>query len=260
MFVGVSTWDFSSRGVSYDPDAANIFSRMTAPQSEARMSLINDAVVNMKDEGIWPNLDIFHVSASADSQSGRINWINGSYTLVAVNAPVHQVDRGFTGDGATSYLRNGYNTSTAAKLLQNSNTHGVVTLTKQLANRGDYGTSSNLIGSQSTSDNALFVKDMTASFNFSTITTSVKSHNTVSRNSSGSFDVYKDGAYVSSVTVSSSARENLEWYMCGYNNGGTLVGTTRQVAAMYAGGNLTSTQIAALNTILDTYFTGVGIS
>ncbi len=85
-------------------DAAALFARFTTPPSAARAGLINNLILALVQSDVWPKLDALYIMAAADSQAAKLNWIANQYNLTEVNAPTFTADRGFAGDGATSYL------------------------------------------------------------------------------------------------------------------------------------------------------------
>ena len=93
-----------------DPDAAAFASAMSVAPSAARVALIDAFVRAIKAGGLWARLDVLYLIAAHDEQAGRVNLMApGHYTCTAVNSPSFVADRGFAGDGATSYLSTGLN-------------------------------------------------------------------------------------------------------------------------------------------------------
>lgn len=88
----------------YDPDAQAYFAAMTVQPSAARKDLINALIVGLKADGIWPRIQWLSLLASHSEQAGRLNIKTPAQIASAVNSPVFTVDRGFAGDGATTYL------------------------------------------------------------------------------------------------------------------------------------------------------------
>lgn len=112
--LAVSPWRLLNRnGISYDPTASALFSRMTVQPSSQRKALINDLIVAGKAKSFWAKLDALWVHAAHDAQAGRLNWIADIYNCVPVMAPVFTVDRGYMGDGSSSYLDTKFNPATA---------------------------------------------------------------------------------------------------------------------------------------------------
>lgn len=118
-------------GVVYDASSLLIFSAFSTPPDTARKALINTVVLALKAAGVWALLDFLHVLAAADSQAALINWKNpGTFNAGLVNAPAFVADRGFTGNGTTSYVSSNFNPSTAGgQFVRDSAYYGFWSLT-----------------------------------------------------------------------------------------------------------------------------------
>ena len=99
--------------VSYSAAALAIFAAFTTPPTTARKGLINTCVNSLTSAGVWAKLDALHMLAAADSQAAIVIGTTGSYNLTAINSPAFVADRGFTGNGSTSYLDSGFNPTIA---------------------------------------------------------------------------------------------------------------------------------------------------
>lgn len=106
----IPAWALAMMEELFVPEAESlaIYAAFTTPPTQARKVLIDKAVKALKAEGIWSKLDGLWLTAAADSQAAKVNWIDpGTYDLTAVNSPTFTADRGYQGDGATSYLDTG---------------------------------------------------------------------------------------------------------------------------------------------------------
>jgi hypothetical protein len=114
-------------GPSYDAAAVALFARMSVQPSSGRKTLINQRIVAGKLKSFWAKLDALWVHAAHDAQAGRLNWLTGSYDCLPINNPTFTVDRGYMGDGSSSYLDTGFNPTTAVTphYAQDSGSHGV---------------------------------------------------------------------------------------------------------------------------------------
>ncbi len=101
-------------GAPYEAEAVALFARFTTPPTAARKRVINTLIKALKTAGIWGKLDCLYVMAAADAQAARRNWIADVYNLTPVASPVFAADRGYTGDGSSSYLDTSFIPSTAA--------------------------------------------------------------------------------------------------------------------------------------------------
>ncbi len=112
-------------GGGYTPansEAAALFARFTTPPTNARKALIDALVGSLKTAGVWAKLDALYLFAAADAQAARQNWVQDLYNATAVSSPTFTSDRGYTGDGAASYVDSNFNPSTAvaAKFVRDS--------------------------------------------------------------------------------------------------------------------------------------------
>lgn len=95
--------------INFDPDALALINRMNPMPDLARQNQINNFFIGLKTDGNYNKLDYLYFLAAHSAQAATLNWISTSYTLVPVASPVFEVDRGYTSDGAASYLKTGYN-------------------------------------------------------------------------------------------------------------------------------------------------------
>lgn len=132
----------AGRADTLDPAAAALMARMTTPPVPARAVAINALVVALKAAGAWGRLDVLYVMAAADAQAAGLNWKDSAYPLTPVNAPTFTADRGYTGNGSSSYLTTGFDPSAAPAgmvLAQNDACIGVYTLTDSASNGYEAG-------------------------------------------------------------------------------------------------------------------------
>lgn len=99
---------FMFKGTNFDPSARALFSRMSVQPSQVRKRHINRLIVQLKAAGVWSKLDALYLIAAHDAQAARLNWVQDAFNLTAVNAPTFTADRGYAGDGSTSYLDTGF--------------------------------------------------------------------------------------------------------------------------------------------------------
>lgn len=114
-------------GSAFDPLATSLFSHMSVQPDYVRKDLINDRFRAGKVKSFWPKLDALWVHAAHDPQAGRLNWLGDIYNCIPVNNPVFTADRGYMGDGSSSYLDTQFNPSMAVspKYTQDSGSVGI---------------------------------------------------------------------------------------------------------------------------------------
>lgn len=95
----------------YEAESLALFARMTGgTPTEELKELINKTIKDIKDAGIWSNLDWLYIVGLHTEQASTLNWISNQYNLIAVDSPQWDAGTGFTGNG-TSYLKNGWKES-----------------------------------------------------------------------------------------------------------------------------------------------------
>lgn len=183
-------------------EAAAVVARFTTPPTNARKLLIDNLVGSLKTGGVWSKLDAFYMLAAADAQSSLLNWVSTSFNLTAVNSPVLEVDRGYTGDGTTSYLDTGFNPTTAvgAKFTQNSASFGIYSRTN-LNNAGAASNDGGALNSQIARQGAV-------------------SGNALGRANTGVGILIGGGAYPGDICWSRTAAGVWEGYAQGVDSGG----------------------------------------
>lgn len=243
-------------GVIYDPDASALFARFTTPPTDARKTLINNLIVSLKAAGVWAKLDALYVTAAADSQAARRNWIADQYNLTAVNAPTFVADRGYTGNGSSSYLDTGFNPTTASspKFTQNSANMGLWSRTNTTGvNSWDFGN----VGSYFVRANAIDVVQGSINNNANPKTLGAyPGHNGWSRTTSLAWKGYRNGSEtISETNWASAALVNANFRMGGIDNSNWGI---QQIATGYFGSSLTGAEETALHAALNTYLQAVG--
>jgi hypothetical protein len=88
---------------------------MTPEPDGARKVVIDTLVKTLVSAGVWNALDAFYVFAAHSRAPALINWKNpGTFNAAEINGLItFTTDRGFTPNGATSYVDSGFNPSTA---------------------------------------------------------------------------------------------------------------------------------------------------
>lgn len=235
---------------------ARISSKPTGP----RTRLIDGLVRSLKLSGVWPLLDALYVMAAADAQTAKLNWITGTYDLTAVAAPTFAADRGYTGDGSSSYLDTGFNPTTAPspKFTQNSGSlilWSRTNLPNGADNSGDFGRENSRIGRfLSTSGMAMGRINMASTLN-SMAAGAYPGMISWSRTSSAAWASYAAGVLVNSGTDASAALTNGTLRVCAWTAGSFGV---NQLAAAAIGSSFTAAQHAAFKSSLQTYLTAIG--
>lgn len=248
-------------GDGFPPAALALFARMSPTPSPARKVLISQTIAALTIAGVWQKLDMLQVYAADAQANALLNWISSSYNASVVNSPTFTADRGFTSvSGTSSYVASGYTPSSGPKWGQNDHTFGRWMRTGPGGAGMDFGAyeTATLKSATIRSDAGGNYAVGDSGTEQSVFANSIGSVVGV-RSASGSFDIYKNGAFVTNVSAVSRVGTTLEMFVGAYNLDG-VAGTysPNQIGAVWAGQALNSTEIAALHTALQNYMTGVG--
>lgn len=257
-----------SPAVSMPAEATALIARMTTTPSTGRQALIGNLIAALKNAGVWPKLDAFYVHAAHDNQASRLNWISSSYTEVANGTITFTTDRGWAGDASTGYLDTGFNPATASSpnWVQNNACVGVWSRTVAGQASSCLGMSTgtgqmSILPRNGSNFSTLRVNDSATAQNGSTYGATVL-------DGSGYFvgnrpDANTQGLYRNSVALfndgarpSAGAPGSANFVFGRFGAAGT--GSALEGAAWHFGASLTTTEISAAYTALQTYMTAVG--
>lgn len=243
------------------PEAAALFGRFTSPPSADRRAQINAVFVAGKRDGWLAKLDAMYVMAAADSQAARLNWVQTLYTLTEVAAPTFTVDRGYTGNGTSSYLDTGFDPSLGTGMQQQDSAHISSYVLNDVASDtaidiGQASAAMTYIRSRRAGTNVMRGQISQASasdFALSPVTS--VGHSMASRLSASGISGYKDGVLlgfssVASVPLSSATFNLLRGNAANYS--------TRQIAAATIGAGLSGAEVLSMRAALLTYLQAVG--
>lgn len=270
-YVGPTFWPVSTLGgtsliaaTAFSTETLALIARFTTPPTYGRVVLINTLIGSLVTAGVWSKLDTLYVMAAADAQAASLNWVSTSYSLTAVSSPTFTADRGYAGDGVSSYLRTGFVPSTAGgQFVLNSAHLGAWSRTDSQSNGALIGARASFSSKNSSiiprdASNLSYVAVNFAGAGSYTVTTSL-GHFVVNRSGASAQQGYQNGASGTSTTSASDAITDLEVYGLALNQAGSAAArTNRQVAAMHIGGSLTAQNVSDMYTALLTYMQGVG--
>jgi hypothetical protein len=256
--LGLSIPDVAARGrAALDPAAAALIARMSVSPSDARVALIDTLVRALKGAGVWARLDLLYVLAAHDAQAARLNWVQSAYALSAVNSPGFTADRGYAGNGTTSYLDTGFQAGVTSGLAALNDNHlGLWSLTDLNAVQVDAGSSNFYLRTRQSG--SLLARNMVAGDTITTVASSL-GHTMMSRSASSGYPVYRDGTSLGTGNAASSAASaaNLLIGARGSASSADLYGS-RRIAVAHCGASLSAGQAAALYAALSAYLTAVG--
>src|SRR5215813_10721680 len=80
--------------------------------SRQRAMLVDDLIVGLKADGIWTKLDRLWLFAAENAKTALTDLV-GLTLATAVSSPTFTIDKGYAGNGTSSYIDTGFNTSTS---------------------------------------------------------------------------------------------------------------------------------------------------
>ena len=204
----------------------------------------------------WNETDWFLLTAQHDAQAALVDLRNPARVATAVNSPTFTAYRGYTGDGATSYLNS--NAAPGSNFALNSNSMGVWLRTVTGVSVQHLGSSDNgVIGNSSTSTFAARSSGiLTGTFSGALTVPGLYAY---SRTTSTAIRGYRNGASVGNAGSNSSAVGTADFFVGARNTGGTpSLYSPAQIAAAYAGAGFSDSKNECIHNALSTYMTSVG--
>lgn len=246
---------------SYSAEATAYFAAMSSQPDDTRKGLIDTLIGGLKTDGIWTKLDWLLLIAAHDSQAARVNAITPSKVASVVNSPTFTTDRGYAGDGATSYIDFGeaYNAG-GNQFSQDSacagvwiNTSAATALVSQM---GQVATSTGrvLIRARNSSGNETFELNNAGGDTSQANPGTRAGHRAASRTGSAVLRSFFNGTRVADLTTAST--EASTGTICVLRS--TASYTADRAAAAYCGSGLTDTEMGNIHTRLNTFLTAIG--
>ncbi|MVO95073.1 hypothetical protein [Rhizobium leguminosarum] len=262
MQVGVSTWYPADVTSGLDADVAAFLARLTTPPTTDRASLYNTLILSLKSAGVWSKLDALYIFAAADSQAAGLNLVNSNFTCTPFSSPTFTPDRGYAGDGSTSYVDTNYDTGDSAniKLQRNSATLGVYANTSTAAADVRECGSRNFAATTFGSTSGMSFRSAATNTD-TTVTTFANSvaMSATSRSNVSNHDTYRNGVFVETLTRTSVVLSLSHLLVgCFNNNGVPSQFSSRRVACVFAGSSMTSGELLAAYNAIHTYLVAVG--
>lgn len=254
----------------YDPAAVALFARMSVQPTAARKQLYSDFIAGLKTDGLWAALDAAWVIAAHDAQAARLNLKSASHTLSLVNSPAFTVDRGYAGDGSTSYIDTLFTPSTdgVAYALNSASIGAYI-------NGGTNTTDSNraAIGTQDAGGNTAVIVargnggelrgrvNVTSSTEAFGPVASRYGFSVLSRTASNLTTGYKNGVSASTSATTTSSLPAASFLIGASRFAGAALPSTlndNRYAFAFVGAGLSAAQAANLNARVQTFLTAIG--
>jgi len=241
-----------------------LVARMSVVPTAARMQAIDILVRALIAAYIWAKLDALWMLAAHDEQAARLNWVSAAYTMTAVNSPTFTVDRGFNGNGTTSYMDTTFNPAVAAgaKFERDSAFLGIWSLTESAINSNDIGAFNGSTGASvhARLSNNLFNGFANGGALVADASPTSRGFFAWSRPNASTADKFINDVRTRTVATTSAALNNLPFYVGGINLNGTInVPNPRQYACVVIGGALSVEEEAVLYAALRSYLSHPGV-
>jgi hypothetical protein len=255
--LGLGNLPLTSTG--NDAATTALLAAMSVQPNAARITVINNAIVSLKNNGLWTKMGLLYVNAAHDEQAGRLNWVNpGTSTLTAVNSPTFTADRGFAGDAVSMYLTTGVAENAVPNYSQDNAHVGVWSVTAGTLNKNVVGKDvggTGLIAIQ-TNNVSGFAVQINGGGSIVGLDAPVNTGHVVGvRNNSTDVVGYRNGANVITGTKTSSAPDANIVTLLRLNS----VYADQQMALLHLGTKLTDAEATSLYNIFRTYMTAVGV-
>lgn len=238
---------------SGDADALAVINAMSPAPSTARAALITTLVTSLKTAGVWSKLTYFVVPRAHASQPGRIDWRDPSRVGVINGTVTFEIDRGFTGSGASgSYIATGYSGGTAEA--QNDYCLFAWVETDAQSDAAEFGNRRNRIQSRTTS-NIFATRNQNGGSDTNANTTGSGLFIS-NRTGASATELVRNKVLLKTGARASAAPVTEEYWLCGSNDTvETPTYSTKRVSFAGVSRTLTIAEREALFDALDAYVT-----
>lgn len=239
-------------------DEATTFLARTSGLDATHTAGYTTLICGLVAHGIWPLADVIYVLSTQDSTTAGLNLKSTSYTLSLVNTPTFTADRGYAGNGTTSYENTGYNPGDGGgpyNYVQNSAFMAYWPLsTGSTSNAVGFGSLTSVQQSLGLDTTSTFIGGRINSASNNLFSSNALGLITLNRSASNAAQVFYNGAQVQSSGSVSTTLVN-EAYTIGRSRNAY---TAAQISFALAGAALTPAQQAALYQIVCKWQVTVG--
>lgn len=245
-------------------EASDIVAAMVSAPDDTRKALIDTLVGALKTAGVWAKLDALYVFAAHTSQAGLLNWIAPSGTAAtATNSPVFTTDRGFAGNGTSSYIDTGFIPSSATQLTLNSMSASVWSLTSGQTSPSGFGvidgSSRGITLVCRNTSNQLGIRTNNNTVNYFNGVTNGVGCFTAMRTGVSTVNGYRNGVSLGSGSPATTGLPNQSVYVGAINSNGVAGSfVNRQFAMTAFGAGRTGTEETDFYNAVQAYMTALG--
>lgn len=233
----------------------------------AHQTAYKNLICGLVADGLWGKFDVLYIFATANSSAALTNLVSTTYSATAHGSPAFAADQGYT-TGSDQWVDTGLNLSTSANFTQDSAMMGAWNLTATpdynaiVTAAISFGGVNYLRPNDAGCPSGCMAGEVNSSSVFDTGDGSIASGAGLvmgNRPDSTRFQFWQNTTQVGGDMVrGSTAPDNAVLETAGdttaYANGGAF-----QIAAVFAGAGLTSTDISNFYGRMRTYMTAVGL-
>ncbi len=229
--------------------------------SGARRVAVNRLIVTLQAAGIWPLLDRLWLHAAENATQALID-LKARATATAVNSPTFTVDRGYAGNGTSSYLNLGLAANAAGINFSRDGASFGGWILGFTGGGGvdfgfDYGGYSMLIALASSTQVRFEINSGTNPSGVPTVGTFTAGLYHGQRTGASVSALYRNGSSIITSTAPSVALQAKNFGAGAYVAGPASF-STGQYGASFIGASLSGKEVAFSNA-MRTYMTGVGV-
>jgi hypothetical protein len=225
--------------------------------SSARKARYNKLILRLRDGGVWTKLDGLYVPAAEAAVASLANLKSASFTATLTNAPTFAVDRGYTGNGSSSFVDCNFNPTTASSpnYIKDSNSGFFWSNTSADNSAEEMGQASGAgLSLYARAFGVCITRNNSNAGAFTSVANSDgKCFITGTRTGANLQTGYKDGLSYGTETGASTDLTNANITFCA----GSGEFSAKQVMVAGFGAGLTATEVALLYDALREYLTGI---
>jgi hypothetical protein len=232
--------------------------------SLGRKAIVDTLIVGLKADGLFTKLDRLWLFAGENEPSALTDIIADALAT-AVNSPAFVVDRGYTGDGATSVIDTNFNPTVGTPLFVLDSHHfSVWSNTAAQSAKQDIGNAFTGFGVATHiycrfTDELFYYSDMGSVTDAQQTVSDGSGHFLGTRTASNVINNYRNASVGTAGNQASSSLTNKTFWVGGCNDPATPDYGVRQSSAASFGIGLVGGDVTALYSRLRTYMTAVGV-
>jgi lysophospholipase L1-like esterase len=251
----------------YETEATVLFNRMIAagetPAGERKV-IIDNTFKAAKGKSFYSKIDAVVTLAAHGTNSARMNWLGDEFNAVlSAVPPTFEIDRGFTGNGTSSYIKTSFNPYSAGSNFES--TKASIGLYSRTNIDLEIGDMTAMVGSGGISLDIRYGDELY--FRLNNTSAGAKSNNSsigffsVTREHTSNYVRYaKDGYKVQENQINPEAVNDVEIWVGARNvSGSPVYYTTKQYSFYFIGGELTENEVLDLyNVFVVGYLDSIG--